>query len=352
MYVQEGGGFWYIYPFGRRRETDFDFFICRETDCKLMYLSCCYLKNASIICKFNGLKPFLFDSIEFTDLLLTYSEMITMLRFLFLTCIPLPIQSFGSVVHKVSRSSFDTTYLLAKSNPFERQPALFSSKMRRSSNFQFDRRSSHSTIQHPDGNLFQPALSFNGLLCILVTLWYAFSSTVTSKSKILTTSMKTLVSRVDVLMKGFIPRIKNDNNMRSVNKNKDTLSTRLSNMFNFLKQASDASNLDIKASTYASVPSVNAIEYDKRNDEIVFTNDEEYSSAETDVSIQSIESGMEITNEKDAVKKIALKVSIPVSQALVNATLEIQGTYLYLCMYVCEHAFGFISIYEYAEFFA
>jgi hypothetical protein len=252
--------------------------------------------------------------------------MITILQLLLLTSIPSLIQSFGSTIHRLSRSSTASTRIFAKSYPFEGKPSLFSSKSKRSRNFQFSRRSLHSS-KNLDGNSLQPVFSLNGLLCILVTLWYAASSIVTSQSSTAITSMNKWLSKINILTKGLIPRVEDDYNRQFMKKRSDSLSIRISNMFEFLKQASDASDLDMKASTYPSLNSVKGIEYDERNDAIVFSNDEGHSSIETVESknVDLVVFTSEITIEAPIAKKNAIKVSIPVSQALVNATLEIQG---------------------------
>lgn len=249
--------------------------------------------------------------------------MITLLQLLLLTSIPSLIQSFGSTIHRLSRSSTASTLIFAKSYPFEGKPSLFSSKTKRSRNFQFSRRSLHSS-KNLDGNSLQPVFNLNRLLCILVTVWYAASSIVTSQASSAITSMNKWLSKINILTKGLIPRVDNDNRLKE---RSDDLSTRLSNMFEFLKQASDASDLDMKASTYPSLNSVKENEYDENNDAIVFSNDEGHSSIENIESTNSylVNSISEITIEAPIAKRNAIKVSIPVSQALVNATLEIQG---------------------------
>jgi hypothetical protein len=139
--------------------------------------------------------------------------------------------------------------------------------------------------------------------------------------------MNKWLSKINILTKGLIPRVEDDYNRQFMKKRSDSLSIRISNMFEFLKQASDASDLDMKASTYPSLNSVKGIEYDERNDAIVFSNDEGHSSIETVESknVDLVVFTSEITIEAPIAKKNAIKVSIPVSQALVNATLEIQG---------------------------
>jgi hypothetical protein len=255
--------------------------------------------------------------------------MMTLLQLLLLTSIPTLIQSFGSTIQRISRSSTASTRIYAKSYPFEGKPSLFSSKTKRSRNFQF-RKSLHST-KNLDGNLLQPVLGLNGFLCILVSLWYAASSTVTSKSSAAITSVNELVFKINILTKNLIPRVNNNNNNNNnkhlVKKKSDSLSTRISNMIEFLRQASDASDLDIKASTYTSFSSTREIEYDQRSDEKVYSKDEDLSSIDTVAPVEFTDSVSEIITEAPIVKKSVVKASMPVSQALVNATLEIQGTF-------------------------